>query len=38
MPDGSDSEYLAYVHGRVTGPRRTAYPLCGDRPLRWTWR
>ena len=30
MPDGSDSEYLAYVHGRATGLRRTAYLLCGD--------
>ena len=31
MPNGSDSEYLAYVHGRVTGLRRTAYLLSGDR-------
>jgi RNA polymerase sigma-70 factor (sigma-E family) len=30
MPDGSDSEYVAYVHGRVTALRRTAYLLCGD--------
>lgn len=30
MPDGSDSEYVAYVHGRVPGLRRTAYLLCGD--------
>jgi RNA polymerase sigma-70 factor (sigma-E family) len=30
MPNGSDSEYLAYVHGRVAGLRRTAYLLCGD--------
>jgi RNA polymerase sigma-70 factor (sigma-E family) len=30
MPDGSDSEYLAYVHGRVTALRRTAYLLSGN--------
>jgi RNA polymerase sigma-70 factor (sigma-E family) len=30
MADGSDSDYLAYVHGRVTALRRTAYLLCGD--------
>jgi len=30
MADGSDAEYLAYVHGRTTGLRRTAYLLCGD--------
>jgi RNA polymerase sigma-70 factor (sigma-E family) len=30
MPSGSDSEYLAYVHGRVTALRRTAYLLSGD--------
>jgi RNA polymerase sigma-70 factor (sigma-E family) len=31
MPSGTDSEYLAYVHGRVTALRRTAYLLSGDR-------
>nr|WP_296065057.1 SigE family RNA polymerase sigma factor [uncultured Actinoplanes sp.] len=30
MPSGSDSEYLAYVHGRLTGMRRTAFLLSGD--------
>src|SRR5215475_2867578 len=30
MPSGTDSEYLAYVHGRVTAWRRTAYLLSGD--------
>jgi hypothetical protein len=30
MANGSDTEYLAYVHGRTTGLRRTAYLLCGD--------
>jgi RNA polymerase sigma-70 factor (sigma-E family) len=30
MADGSDSEFLAYVNGRVTALRRTAYLLCGD--------
>ncbi|MFI6071951.1 SigE family RNA polymerase sigma factor [Actinoplanes sp. NPDC051343] len=30
MAGGSDSEYLAYVNGRVTALRRTAYLLCGD--------
>jgi RNA polymerase sigma-70 factor (sigma-E family) len=30
MPDGSDSEYLAYVRGRLTALRRTAYLLSGD--------
>ncbi|RSM56665.1 SigE family RNA polymerase sigma factor [Actinoplanes sp. ATCC 53533] len=30
MANGSDAEYLAYVHGRATGLRRTAYLLCGD--------
>ncbi|GAA1625813.1 SigE family RNA polymerase sigma factor [Actinoplanes couchii] len=30
MPDGSDDEYLAYVHGRTAELRRTAYLLCGD--------
>jgi RNA polymerase sigma-70 factor (sigma-E family) len=30
MPNGPDSEYLAYVHGRVTALRRTAYLLSGD--------
>jgi RNA polymerase sigma-70 factor (sigma-E family) len=30
MPSGTDSEYLAYVHGRVTALRRTAYLLSGD--------
>jgi RNA polymerase sigma-70 factor (sigma-E family) len=30
MSNGSDSEYLAYVHGRITGLRRSAYLLCGD--------
>jgi RNA polymerase sigma-70 factor (sigma-E family) len=28
--DGSDAEYLAYVHGRTAALRRTAYLLCGD--------
>ncbi|BCY06327.1 SigE family RNA polymerase sigma factor [Actinoplanes sp. L3-i22] len=31
MSDGSDSEYLGYVHGRVQELRRTAYLLSGDR-------
>jgi RNA polymerase sigma-70 factor (sigma-E family) len=30
MPNGSDSEYLAYVQGRITGLRRSAYLLSGD--------
>jgi RNA polymerase sigma-70 factor (sigma-E family) len=30
MANGSDAEYLAYVHGRTTALRRTAYLLCGD--------
>ncbi|HWS32023.1 MAG TPA: SigE family RNA polymerase sigma factor [Actinoplanes sp.] len=30
MPDGSDNDYLAYVHGRIAELRRTAYLLCGD--------
>ncbi|MGX6600996.1 SigE family RNA polymerase sigma factor [Micromonosporaceae bacterium Da 78-11] len=30
MPSGSDSEYLAYVHGRFIGLRRTAYLPSGD--------
>ncbi|MBU2663918.1 SigE family RNA polymerase sigma factor [Actinoplanes bogorensis] len=30
MPDGSDSEYLAFVDGRIAGLRRAAYLLCGD--------
>ena len=30
MPSESDSEYLAYVHGRTTGMRRTAFLLSGD--------
>lgn len=30
MANGSDADYLAYVHGRTTGLRRTAYLLCGD--------
>jgi RNA polymerase sigma-70 factor (sigma-E family) len=30
MPDGSDAEYLAYVHGRARALRRVAYLLCGD--------
>jgi RNA polymerase sigma-70 factor (sigma-E family) len=30
MADGSDSEFLAYVDGRVTALRRTAYLLCGN--------
>ena len=30
MPDGSDAEYLAYVHGRTQALRRVAYLLCGD--------
>ncbi|WP_430789603.1 SigE family RNA polymerase sigma factor [Actinoplanes sp. G11-F43] len=30
MPDGSDSDYLAYVRGRMAELRRTAYLLCGD--------
>jgi len=30
MPSESDSEYLAYVHGRMTGLRRTAFLLSGD--------
>jgi RNA polymerase sigma-70 factor (sigma-E family) len=30
MPNGSDSEYVAYVDGRVTALRRTAYLLSGD--------
>jgi RNA polymerase sigma-70 factor (sigma-E family) len=31
MPDGSDAEYLAYVHGRTQALRRVALLLCGDR-------
>jgi RNA polymerase sigma-70 factor (sigma-E family) len=30
MPDGSDAEYLAYVHGRTPALRRVAHLLCGD--------
>ena len=30
MPKRSDSEYLAFVDGRVAGLRRAAYLLCGD--------
>ena len=30
MPDGSDGEYLAYVHGRGPALRRLAYLLCGN--------
>lgn len=30
MSDGSDAEYLAYVHGRSRALRRVAYLLCGD--------
>ncbi|MFI7545862.1 SigE family RNA polymerase sigma factor [Actinoplanes sp. NPDC049599] len=30
MGHGTDADYLAYVHGRVTRLRRTAYLLCGD--------
>ncbi|XVU27636.1 SigE family RNA polymerase sigma factor [Actinoplanes sp. CA-054009] len=30
MPKRTDSDYLAFVHGRVKGLRRTAYLLCGD--------
>ncbi|BCJ54424.1 RNA polymerase sigma24 factor [Actinoplanes sp. NBRC 14428] len=30
MADGSDPEYVAYVHGRAAALRRTAYLLCGD--------
>jgi RNA polymerase sigma-70 factor (sigma-E family) len=30
MPSGTDSEYLAYVHGRATALRRMAYLLSGD--------
>jgi RNA polymerase sigma-70 factor (sigma-E family) len=30
MPNRPDSEYLAYVHGRVAALRRTAYLLSGD--------
>lgn len=30
MANGTDAEYLAYVHGRTTALRRTAYLLCGD--------
>jgi DNA-directed RNA polymerase specialized sigma24 family protein len=30
MPDGSDAEYLAYVHGRTGALRRVAHLLCGD--------
>jgi len=30
MPKRTDSEYLAFVRGRVTGLRRAAYLLCGD--------
>jgi RNA polymerase sigma-70 factor (sigma-E family) len=30
MADGSDSEFLAYVNGRIAALRRTAYLLCGD--------
>jgi RNA polymerase sigma-70 factor (sigma-E family) len=30
MPERSDRDYLAYVHARVAGLRRTAFLLCGD--------
>lgn len=30
MPDGSDAEYLAYVHARAHALRRVAHLLCGD--------
>jgi RNA polymerase sigma-70 factor (sigma-E family) len=30
MPKRTDSEYLAFVRGRVTALRRAAYLLCGD--------
>jgi RNA polymerase sigma-70 factor (sigma-E family) len=30
MTDESDTEYLAYVHGRIPGLRRVAYLLSGD--------
>jgi len=30
MAEGSDTEYVAYVHGRTTALRRTAFLLCGD--------
>lgn len=30
MADRSDTEYVAYVHGRTTALRRTAFLLCGD--------
>src|SRR5690348_14468499 len=30
MTDGSDTQYVAYVHGRAAALRRTAYLLCGD--------
>lgn len=30
MADRSDTEYVAYVHGRSSALRRTAYLLCGD--------
>src|SRR4051812_14182522 len=30
MPDRSDREYLAYVHGRIPTLRRVAYLLSGD--------
>jgi RNA polymerase sigma-70 factor (sigma-E family) len=30
MPRRTDSEYLAFVEGRVGGLRRAAYLLCGD--------
>jgi RNA polymerase sigma-70 factor (sigma-E family) len=30
MPDSSDAEYTAYVHGRIPALRRVAYLLSGD--------
>jgi RNA polymerase sigma-70 factor (sigma-E family) len=30
MPSGTDTDYLAYVHGRMIALRRTAYLLSGD--------
>ncbi|WP_127500566.1 SigE family RNA polymerase sigma factor [Actinoplanes solisilvae] len=30
MPRRTDSEYLAYVEGRIAGLRRAAYLFCGD--------
>jgi RNA polymerase sigma-70 factor (sigma-E family) len=30
MSEGSDVEYLDYVHGRIPALRRVAYLLCGD--------